>query len=81
LLIDYGHHLIPHIRVILNSDDGGWKWSLLYGLINRLSTQELFGLRTDLERMKCQPTQDEVAEELTEKIDELLAKIYNGKSR
>jgi hypothetical protein len=31
--------------------------------------------------MKCQPTQDEVAEELTEKIDELLAKIYNGKSR
>ncbi|QYR23583.1 DUF5071 domain-containing protein [Paenibacillus sp. sptzw28] len=75
LLIDYGHLLIPHIRAVLNSNDGGWKWSLLYGLINRLSTQELSELRTDLERMKYHPTQDEVDEELTGKIDELLAKF------
>ncbi|WP_442952822.1 DUF5071 domain-containing protein [Paenibacillus sp. Soil522] len=44
VLADFGDHLIPHIRAVLNSYDGVWKFSLLYGLINRLSDQHILPL-------------------------------------
>lgn len=75
VLVDFEDHLIPHIRVVLNSDDGGWKFSLLYGLITRLSNQQLLELKNDLLRMKYQPTKDEEAEDFEGKVDELLARI------
>jgi hypothetical protein len=75
ILVDFGDQLIPHIQAVLNSVDGGWKHSLLYGLINRLSVQQLLGLKSDLERMKYQPTRDEEDEDFAEMIDELLKKL------
>ncbi|MEV5026620.1 DUF5071 domain-containing protein [Paenibacillus sp. LPE1-1-1.1] len=29
VLVDFEDHLIPHIRAVLNSDDGGWKFSFI----------------------------------------------------
>lgn len=70
VLADFRDHLIPHIRAVLNSYDGVWKISLLYGLINRLSDQHLLELKIDLARIKYHPTLDEVDEDFEGEIDE-----------
>ncbi|MFX3640048.1 MAG: DUF5071 domain-containing protein [Candidatus Pristimantibacillus sp.] len=75
ILADYEEHLIPHIRAVMNSNDGGWKYFLLHGLINRLSHEKLLELKPDLERMKLSPTDDEIDEEFAEKIEDLLTRI------
>ncbi|WP_054025013.1 DUF5071 domain-containing protein [Bacillus sp. FJAT-28004] len=75
IISDYEEHLIPHIRVVLESNDGVWKSCLLHGLINGLSNEKLLELKPDLIRMKLSPTRDEVDEELAEQIEELLTRI------
>ncbi|MNI90856.1 hypothetical protein D3C73_1484360 [compost metagenome] len=75
IIADYEEHLIPHIRAVMKSNDGGWKFFLLHGLINRLSNEKLLELKPDLVRMKLSPTKDEIYEELAEKIEELLTRI------
>lgn len=81
IIADYEEHLIPHIRTVMSSNDGGWKYFLLHGLINRLSNERLLELKPDLVRMKFFPTDDEIDEELAKKIEELLTRIdsANGK--
>ncbi len=75
ILVGYGSHLIPYLRDVLNSNDGCWKFSLIYGLINRLSQEHLSELKPDLERMRNRPSKDEIVEEFSEQIDELLVRI------
>lgn len=75
ILVDFEEYLIPHIRAVIKTNDGGWKFFLLHGLINRLSNEKLLELKPELIRMRFSPTKDEIEEELTEKIDELLARI------
>jgi len=79
IIADYEEHLIPHIRAVLKSDDGVWKFFLLHGLINRFSNEKLLELKPDLVRMKLSPTKDEIDEELAEKIEELLTRIDSAK--
>jgi hypothetical protein len=75
IIADYEEYLIPHIRDVLESNDGVWKSCLLHGLINGLSNEKLLELKPDLIRMKLSPTKDEVDEEFAEEIEELLTKI------
>jgi len=75
IIADYEEQLIPHIQAVMKSNDGVWKFSLLYGLINRFSNEKLLELKPDLVRMKLSPTKDEIDEELAEQIEELLTRI------
>ncbi|WP_169083976.1 DUF5071 domain-containing protein [Paenibacillus sp. PL91] len=81
IILKYEEHLITHIRVVMKSNDGGWKYFLLHGLITRLSNEILLELKPDLVRMKLCPTKDEIVAEIAEKIEDLLVRIdsANGK--
>lgn len=75
IIANYEEYLIPHIRAVLKTKDGSWKYFLLHGLINRLSNEKLLELKPELLQIKFSPTNDEQLEELTEQIDELLSRI------
>ncbi|OXM82304.1 DUF5071 domain-containing protein [Paenibacillus rigui] len=75
LLLSFQEQLIPYIKNVLNTNDGTWKYFLLHGLINKLPKHVLKDLKTDLERMKNSPTDDEKYEELEDILEELLEKI------
>lgn len=72
LIIGFQEELIPHIKNVFNTDDGCWKHVLLYGLVSKLPNHILLDLKSDLERMKYNPTDDENDEELDEILNELL---------
>ncbi|MNO73640.1 putative acetyltransferase [compost metagenome] len=75
LLVKFQAELIPHIQKVLHTKDGGWKYFLLHGLINRLPDPVLLELKSDLHRMQDYPTKDEQYEELEDILEELLARI------
>lgn len=63
------------MRDIFQTDDGSWKYFLLYGLVRRLPDSILYQLKPDLERVKNMPTADEEHEELDDILNELLSRV------
>ena len=65
LLSNADEEIVPHIRTVLESQDGGWKYSLIaIGLISKLSPNIRKSLRTDLQRLVDHPTENDVEEEV-----------------
>jgi len=71
-LADIGSPLAPHIRTVLSTSDGLWKYWVLSTVV-AVSTQLRDSLRPDLERIAHNPSQDERAEEVDLCAQELLA--------
>ena len=67
-----GAPLAPHVLSILLTDDGGWKHSVLSGVVAE-SPELVACLRPELERIALSPTADEVQEE----VDGVAAGILN----
>jgi hypothetical protein len=65
LLSNADEEIVPHIRAVLGSNDGGWKYSLIaIGLISKLSPNIRKSLRADLQRLVDHPTENDVREEV-----------------
>lgn len=67
--------LITPIREILNSNDGAWKYNIIVYLIPMTAPSVISALKTDLQRLATNPTEDDVAEEVDlvarERLDEI----------
>ena len=74
LLSDADAEIVPHIKTILASQDGAWKYSLLsFGLLSRLEPTIRGALRDDLERLIASPTEDDIREEVNLAAMEIFA--------
>jgi len=67
--------LLPHIRMVLNTNDGDWKYFMLNALVRDLDQEVQVKLKNDLLRIVEYPTNDEVNSEVTEVAQEILNKI------
>ncbi|MBO7746717.1 DUF5071 domain-containing protein [Paenibacillus sp. MWE-103] len=63
-LADYGIVLLPFFRLVLNSGDPQWQFSVMHSLIRELPKDISIHLKEDLLRIVLQPTQGELLEEL-----------------
>ncbi|MBD3678851.1 MAG: DUF5071 domain-containing protein [Rhodobacteraceae bacterium] len=75
LLSGAGPEIIPHLRQILASNDGCWKFSVLCDLVPFLDRDVLSALQTDLRRLAKDPTDDDRREEVDLLAKETLAKF------
>jgi hypothetical protein len=64
LLSNSGLEILPHIKAILSSDDGIWKYWTIDHVIRNASSDVLFELCDDLMRLIENPTQDDQREEV-----------------
>ena len=64
LLSNAGVEILPHIKDILNSKDGIWKYWTINLVVRNLSSDVLSGLRSDLARLADHPTFDDQVEEV-----------------
>ncbi|MFS2037118.1 DUF5071 domain-containing protein [Polaromonas sp. CT11-55] len=71
-LAGIGLPLVPHIRTVLSTSDGLWKYWVLATVV-AVSTQLRDALRPELERIAHSPTHDEWSEEVDLYAQELLA--------
>jgi len=69
-----GAPLVPHAENVLRGGDDTWKYYLLQDVVAK-STSLAALLRSDLERLSCQPTRGEAAEELPSMADAILSKL------
>lgn len=72
-LASIGRPLIPHIRHIMKTDDGIWKYWIIKQII-RDSYEIAKEFRTDFERLAYSPTEIEVEEGLNEEALAILHK-------
>jgi hypothetical protein len=75
ILLRFNEDLIPYIRSILRTNDGEWKYWILNCLIRNLPKHVIIELRPELERVKNDPTYDEINVELNEEVEELLQRL------
>jgi len=75
ILKKFSYELLPYIREILNSNDVGWKYFLLEGLVRKLPNGVLRELEPDLRRIINSPTKDEKTEEVDEIAIELIERL------
>lgn len=64
LLSNAGLGILPHIKAILRSDDGTWKYWTIDLVVRNLDSDVLLELRDDLVRLTENPTQDDQTEEV-----------------
>lgn len=62
LLSNAGVEILPHIKAILNSGDGVWKYWTIDLVVRNLSSDVLTGLRSDLARLADYPTRNDQVE-------------------
>jgi hypothetical protein len=79
ILLPLGKELIPHIKYVLGTNDGDWKFFVLTGLVRELSTEAIAELEQELFEIANNPTEsekasgvDEIAKELLRKIDSVI---------
>jgi len=79
-LLSYaGEEIIPHIRAILVSQNGGWKYSLLtIGLVSKLAPSIRKSIRDELQRLAENPTENDIREEVNLLSKEILFKWDTG---
>lgn len=75
ILLPCGYSLIPHIKAVLNSDDGQWKYFLLKGLLKELPKDVLLEVTPELLRLAMNPTDKDMEEEVDELAEEILSGI------
>jgi len=62
LLSTAGVEILPHIRAILNSEDGVWKYWTIELVVTNLSSGVQIELRDELARLAGHPTKDDQLE-------------------
>jgi len=72
-----GAPLAPHVRLILKTDDGCWKHSVLSGVVAE-SFELAACLRTELERLASSPTPIESQEKVNVVASEILSRMDRG---
>jgi hypothetical protein len=72
MLVHLGTELIPHLRVIFDSNDDCWKYSILVNLVNKLPITVLSEMEADLKRLALNPTDREKQELVDEEAAEIL---------
>ena len=64
LLSNAGLEILPHIKAILRSDDGTWKYWTIDLVVRNLDADVLLELCNDLVRLTENPTQDDQKEDV-----------------
>ena len=64
LLSNAGLEILPHVKAILRSDDGIWKYWTIDLVVRNSSSDVLLELRNDLVRLTESPTQDDQREDV-----------------
>lgn len=62
LLSNAGLEILPHIKAILRSEDGVWKYWTIDLVVRNLSSDALLELRSELVKLTESPTQDDQSE-------------------
>lgn len=72
LLAQAGPEIAPHVKMILNSEDTGWKYSVLAFLAEHLRWEVWVLIEPDIARIARRPTAREKADEVNRVARELL---------
>lgn len=75
ILLSFQYELLPYIREILGTNDEGWKYYLLDGLVRKLPDEILTELKPELKRIMNKPTHDEKLEEVDEIAVQLMKRL------
>lgn len=75
ILLPFNKELVPHIKSILRTNDGDWKYFLLIGLVRDLPKETISELRQELFDIAHSPSESDKASELDETASEILAMI------
>ena len=75
LLLTFPEEIVPHVQVVLSSDDENWKWFILNFLVIELPVESRVQFLEYLTRVSETPTDNELAEELDEIAKEILETI------
>lgn len=66
LLLTFPEEIVPHVKVVLASDDDNWKWFILHFLVIKLPLDSRMKFKEYLTRVAEAPTNSELGEELDE---------------
>ncbi|WP_139293597.1 DUF5071 domain-containing protein, partial [Mycobacterium tuberculosis] len=75
ILLNFDDELIPHIRKVLQSDDGTWKYSILIKLVCKMSISNRVKLIPDLKKLSASKESYDLDEGLDELSMEILESI------
>lgn len=78
LLLIFNEDLVPHVRSILLTDDGEWKFWIVTCLLKEVMPEVLLLLKPDLERIRDYPTEDETYSEVNVEVNELLNRLIRN---
>lgn len=75
LLLKCGYALVPHIKMVLESDDAQWKFFVLQELVRKLDKEVLIELAPELLKLAMNPTEQDQYEEIDEIAEQILSTI------
>lgn len=75
LLVKSGDDAIPYIKKILDSEDSVWKYCVLKSIVSMMPDGTVSKLRSELEEIVNNPSEDDTLEGVQDLARDLLAKI------
>jgi hypothetical protein len=78
ILLPLEKELVPHIKNVLVSNDGEWKYFVLTGLVSKLSKGTIAELKQDLLEVANNPSVSDKASEVDAVAKEILSYCTNG---
>lgn len=75
LLSKAGLEIVPHIRFILSSEDGMWKYWVIELVLKNIAPEVILALKSDLARLISSPSQDDLSCGVDEAAQALLDHI------
>lgn len=73
LLSNAGPEIVPHIKEVLNSEDGMWKYWVIKLVAKKLASDVRSELRTDLVRLTTAPTPDDICCDVDKAAKDILS--------
>jgi hypothetical protein len=79
LLLPCEYDLLPHLRNVLQAEEGHWKRSVFRHLLNRLPKDVSLELVSELIALVMNPTENDLDAEIDELSEELLSTLLEGR--
>jgi hypothetical protein len=68
--------IVPHIKMVMTSDDNIWKYWCLLEVVKKLSSESILLLKDVLINLRDNPSIDEKDENLNQLADEILKTVF-----
>ncbi|OBZ12952.1 DUF5071 domain-containing protein [Bacillus sp. FJAT-26390] len=76
ILLPFNKDLLPHIRYVLNTSDGEWKYFLLTDFVSQLPKETIAELEHELIQITSNPSESDKYSEVDEAAQHILNSLY-----